>query len=88
MRKFKDEAGQNWIALPTHEESVRHHGTWYLVFRSEATPAKKLDVPEIRWQTAATAERTLQTMSEFELQRRLHSAVARHDESIGPIAIE
>jgi hypothetical protein len=29
-------------------------------------------MPEVRWQTRASAERTLATMSEFELRRRLH----------------
>jgi hypothetical protein len=29
-------------------------------------------MPEVRWQTSATAARTLQTMSDFELRRRLH----------------
>jgi hypothetical protein len=28
-------------------------------------------MPEVRWQTQATAQRTLRTMSDFELRRRL-----------------
>ena len=87
MKTFKDDAGQSWTAGVAREDTVRHHGLWYLIFRREgAGPA--LEVPEIRWQTEATAERTLRTMSDFELRRRLHSAIARHEQSIGPTSVE
>lgn len=71
MKIFKDEKGQNWVATAREEDTPRHHGRWYLIFHPETDQQSVLDVPEIRWQTAATAARTLRTMSDFELRRRL-----------------
>ena len=88
MRTFKNEDGQNWIAEAAPEATVRHHGAWYLVFRRASAAGHTLEVPEVRWQTAATAERTLRTMGEFELRRRLHSAIARHTRTVGPTPVE
>jgi hypothetical protein len=72
MRTFNDEHGRAWIADAREENTPRHHGRWYLVFRDERDEARVLPMPEVRWQTRATAQRTLATMSEFELRRRLH----------------
>lgn len=88
MRTFKDESGQGWTAGVEREDTVRHHGLWYMVIRRDGVSAAPLDVPEIRWQTEATAERTLLTMSEFELRRRLQSAIIRHEQTVGPTAVE
>ena len=77
MRVFTNDDGQKWVAKAVVEDTPRHHGTWYLVFHPESDASVLFPVPEIRWQTAATAERTLKTMSEFELQRRAKSAVGR-----------
>jgi len=88
MKTFRDDSGQNWVATATREDTQRHHGTWYLIFHPEGDLAKKLDVAEVRWQTRATAERTLRTMSDFELRRRLKSAIARHTAREGPTLVE
>ena len=77
MRAVSDEAGTEWRATAREEVTPRHHGRWYLVFESGREPAAALPVPEVRWQTQATAERTIRTMSEFELRRRLLAAQAR-----------
>jgi hypothetical protein len=74
MKVFKDEFGNSWVAKAVEEETPRHHGRWYLVFHPEHDPAKTYDVPTIRWQTQATAARTLETISDFELRRRVNSA--------------
>lgn len=71
MKIFKDEEGQTWVATAREEDTPRHHGRWYLIFHRENDQQNVLEVPEIRWQTAATAARTLRTMSDFELRRRL-----------------
>jgi hypothetical protein len=34
-------------------------------------------MPEVRWQNATTADRSIRTMSEFELRRRLAIVLAR-----------
>jgi hypothetical protein len=72
MKDFLDEAGQRWTAGAREEQTPRHHGRWYLVFHPAEDAAASLAMPEVRWQTSATAARTLQTMSDFELRRRLH----------------
>jgi hypothetical protein len=71
MKTFTDETGAAWVAGAREENTPRHHGRWYLVFESQAG-ADALTMPEVRWQTRGTAERTLNTMSDFELRRRLH----------------
>ncbi|HUP88428.1 MAG TPA: hypothetical protein VM100_03725 [Longimicrobiales bacterium] len=75
MVRFKDETGKEWTAVVAHETTSRHHGTWYMAFQDES--GEQFPVPEFRWQTQATGERTLRTMSQFELRRRLNSAVSR-----------
>lgn len=88
MKVFKDEAGQSWVATAAREDTERHHGVWYLIFHPEGQPDRQLDVSEVRWQTQATGARTLRTMSDFELRRRLQSAVARHASGLGPTPVE
>ena len=65
-----DVSGTSWVASAREEETPRHHTRWYLVF--ENPDGTVLPMPEVRWQTRATAERTLLTMSDFELRRRIH----------------
>jgi len=77
MRSFKDENGREWIATALEEETPRHHGRWYLVFHPEGEADAVFPIPEVRWQTQETAERTLRTMSETELRRRLNTARLR-----------
>ena len=77
MKTFTDESGTRWVADAREENTPRHHGRFYLVFYPEAEPARTCAVPEIRWQNAATAARTIATMSELELCRRLYSARSR-----------
>lgn len=79
MRVFKDEHGNAWVASAAEEATPRHHGRWYLVFHPEQDAASVYAVPEIRWQTSATAKRTLQTMAEFELRRRVNTAQLRQE---------
>jgi hypothetical protein len=88
MKTFTDENGQTWVATATREDTERHHGIWYLIFHPEGDLKRRLDVGEVRWQTRATAERTLRTMSDFELRRRLQSAIARHSTRTGPLPVE
>ena len=70
MKTFTDDTGTSWTASAREEDTPRHHTRWYLVF--EGPGGAVLPVPEVRWQSRATAERTLLTMSDFELRRRLH----------------
>jgi hypothetical protein len=70
MRTFEDVNGESWVASAREEDTPRHHTRWYLIF--EGQDGSELAMPEVRWQTRATAERTLRVMSEFELRRRIH----------------
>ena len=80
MKDFEDAAGGAWTATALEEETPRHHGRWHLVFHPAGAPEDVYVVPDVRWQTRATAERTLRTMSVFELRRRLTTARARRGE--------
>lgn len=71
MKTFVGDDGRSWRATVREEVTPRHHGRWYLVLEPAEGPGEALPVPEIRWQTAESAERTLRTMSEHELRRRL-----------------
>lgn len=71
MRRFTDEEGREWIASAHEEETPRHHGRWYLVFEPADGAGAAHPMPEVRWQTRRTAERTIKTMAEHELRRRI-----------------
>jgi hypothetical protein len=77
MRTFRDESGREWVATTREEITPRHHGRWYLVFQPADRSSVALPMPEVRWQTAVTGKRTLATMSEFELQKRLATVLGR-----------
>lgn len=77
MRTFADATGAPWVADAREEQTPRHHGRWYLVFHPPGDPEPLFPMPEVRWQTHPTAVRTLRTMSEFELRRRLEVVLAR-----------
>jgi len=80
MKRFTDEHGNEWLATVAEEKTPRHHGRWYMVFEQPGA-GEQLPVPEVRWQTAASGARTLATMSDFELRRRLQSAQLRFEEA-------
>ena len=83
MRSFTDSAGQAWVADAREEQTPRHHTRFFLVFRKEGESDLEHPMPEVRWQTLATAERTIQSMSVFELRKRLGTASKRHGGPIG-----
>jgi hypothetical protein len=84
MRQFSDEAGTVWVAGAKEENTPRHHGRWFLIFHREGAEDDVLSMPEVRWQTRATAERTLRTMSAFELRRRVQIVRERALREAGP----
>ena len=81
MRTCADDKGKQWVADVREEVTPRHHGRFYLVFRSGD---QELEMPEVRWQTRASAQRILKTMADFELRRRLKSVLARYASNDGP----
>ena len=78
MRTFEAAGGERWVAGAREEATPRHHGRWYMIMHPEHDEGRVLALPEIRWQTRATAERTVETMSLFELRRRLDIARGRN----------
>lgn len=87
MRSFEDESGRSWTAAADEESTPRHHGRWFLVFHPADSPEDELAMPEVRWQSRETAERTLNTMSEVELRRRLRLVRRRAGERADGAAI-
>jgi hypothetical protein len=87
MRTFQDDAGRAWVATAEEESTPRHHGRWIMVLHPDGAPDRLLPLPEVRWQTRATAARTLRTMSRFELLRRLRIVLGRAGE-VGPLPVE
>jgi len=77
MQEFTDDSGAAWIATAREEQTPRHHTRWFLVFHPVGDERRVYPLGEVRWQTAATASRTLRTMSTFELRRRLKTALRR-----------
>lgn len=77
MRLFTADEGTGWVATAREEATPRHHGRWYLVFHREGEDSTIWPMPEVRWQTLQSAERTLSQMSVFELRRRLTTVLAR-----------
>lgn len=71
MREFSDTQGRRWVATALEEETPRHHGRFHLAFRPADAEAPVYTMPEVRWQSRDSAERTLRTMGEWELQRRI-----------------
>jgi hypothetical protein len=79
MNTFTGEDGREWVATAAEEDAPRHHGRWYMVLRPADQPGVELVLPEVRWQTRHTAERSIRTMSRFELNRRLRMAANRRE---------
>jgi hypothetical protein len=76
-RSFLDDSGRSWIATAHEEQTPRHHTRWFLGFREADDTGRFHAMPEVRWQTLQTAERTIAAMSEFELKKRLAAALHR-----------
>jgi hypothetical protein len=83
MKTFQGEDGREWIATTAEEDVPRHHGRWYMVLRATDGEAVELALPEVRWQTRHTADRSIRAMSEFELKRRLRMATRRQEPPTG-----
>lgn len=77
MRDFTDEKGGLWTATAIEEDTPRHHGRWVLFFHPTSAETPRLPAPEVRWQSRPEAERTLATMSLFELRRKLDNVKRR-----------
>ena len=78
MRRFRDHEGNAWVATVAREEGGDYKGRFYFVVDGEGGhEGRRVSLTDVRWNSSRTAERTLSTMSEVELRRRLRSALAR-----------
>lgn len=80
MREFEDRDGTRWTATVRERPGEDYKGRFYFFLEpveggGEGDGVALLDV---RWNSLKTAERTLETMSEVELRRRLRSARGRN----------
>ena len=76
MREFQDESGATWVATVAHREGPDYKGSYHFVMTPD-DGGEPVELKDIRWNSERTARRTLQTMSEVELRRRLRSARGR-----------
>ncbi len=78
MREFRDHSGHSWKASVRRHAGPDFKGRYYFyVWPADGSEEDGIALPEIRWNSEQTAERTLTTMSEVELRRRLRSALGR-----------
>lgn len=78
MRSFQDHEGRRWVADVASREGMDFKGRYYWVMRpEEGGEEEAVFLHDIRWNSERTARRTLETMSEVELRRRLRSALGR-----------
>lgn len=72
MREFQDEHGATWIASVQQREDGDYKGRFcFRVSLKEGADALAVLLEDVCWNSSKTAERTLRTMSEGELRRRL-----------------
>ena len=78
MRRFRDHEENVWVASVVREEGGDYKGRFYFVVEGEGDrEGRSVALTDVRWNSSRTAERTLSTMSEVELRRRLRSALGR-----------
>lgn len=76
MREFEDRNGRRWDASVREEKGTDYKGRFYLVMRP-LDGDDEVALVDIRWNSERSAARTLETMSEVELRRRLRQATGR-----------
>jgi hypothetical protein len=82
MRPFRDELGSTWVATVRERPGRDYKGRYYFFVRPEpGADSEGVALLDIRWNNERTASRTLTTMSEVELRRRLRSARGRGKEA-------
>jgi hypothetical protein len=78
LRDFTDASGHASTASVREEQGSDYKGRLYLVLsRVGADDNASVRLEDVRWNSERTARRTLETMSEVELRRRLRQALGR-----------
>ena len=76
MRRFEDAQGGSWTAMVRERPGPDYKGRYYF-WLEPGDGGEGIPLLDIRWNSERTAQRTLATMSEVELRRRLRSALGR-----------
>ncbi len=76
MREFTDQSGEIWTAAVRERKGPDYKGRYYFWLEPRAG-GEGMALFDLRWNSESTARRTLGTMSEVELRRRLRSALRR-----------
>jgi hypothetical protein len=76
MREFEDGDGVRWRAEVAERGGPDYKGRYHLVM-TELDGTEVVALEDVRWNSERSADRTLGTMSEVELRRRLRSARGR-----------
>lgn len=85
MREFEDRDGGSWVATVRERPGPDYKGQYYFFVRPEGGSQEDgVALLDVRWNSLRTAERTLDTMSDVELRRRLRQAVGRRRSPMNP----
>lgn len=90
MREFDDASGATWVATVDERPGTDYKGRYFLRLRAEGGGEDRggedegVALLDVRWNSRRTAERTVETMSETELRRRLRLARGRYPSAGGP----
>lgn len=76
MREFVDASGKPWVANVAEDAGGDYKGRFFMVMGA-ADGSESASLTDVRWNSLRTAHRTLATMSDVELRRRLRSATGR-----------
>jgi len=78
MRVVMDDVGRKWVAAVRERPGNDYKGRFYFFVKPEnEADSEGVALLDVRWNSERTAQRTLDTMSEVELLRRLRSAQGR-----------
>ena len=79
MRTFVDDKGNRWVAEVRERDGDDYKGRYWFVLSPDdaGSGPGEVELTDVRWNSLKTAKRTLLTMSETELRRRLRSASGR-----------
>lgn len=79
MREFEDEDGAVWVATVRERPGPDYKGQYYFFVRpKDGGEEDGVPLIDVRWNSPRTARRTLETMSDVELRRRLRQARGRN----------
>jgi hypothetical protein len=84
LRDFADAAGRAWHASVLEDPGTDYKGRVYLVLSPrDGADEPAVTLEDMRWNSERAARRSLETMSEVELRRRLRQAVGRSGSAPG-----